>query len=165
MKTNKYTEKIHLETEFPQEQISHWKAAGECIVFTNGCFDLLHRGHVAYLYQAASLGDRLIVGLNTDASVRKLKGQGRPVQDQVNRSEILASLQMVDLVILFGGNTPIDLILKVRPEVLVKGGDWPADQIVGYNEVTAYGGKVQTLGFIEGESTSSIIRRIRETEG
>lgn len=155
-----FEEKIFDENYFPGDKIREWKDNGEKIVFTNGCFDLLHRGHIHYLSTAARLGDILIVGINSDRSVRSIKGPGRPVKDQRNRSEILASLGMVDLVVIFDGDTPIDLIKKVVPDVLVKGGDWKTDEIVGGSFVQENGGNVVSLEFIEGESSSNIIERI-----
>ena len=127
------------------------------IVFTNGCFDLLHVGHVRYLKQAKTLGDILIVGLNTDSSVRGLKGEGRPIQNENDRAEILASLACVDFVVLFSEETPIELIKKILPDYLVKGGDYEPEKIVGYDVVTANGGKVLALDHVEGKSTTSLI--------
>lgn len=129
------------------------------IVFTNGCFDLLHRGHVYYLSRARELGDLLVVGLNSDASVSKLKGPGRPVNDQQARAEVLGALAFVDHVILFSEETPLELIRVVRPHLLVKGGDYNPEEIVGFREVTAWGGQVRTIPLMEGYSTSSIIRK------
>lgn len=129
------------------------------VVFTNGCFDLLHVGHVRYLKQARSLGNILVVGLNTDASVRKLKGPTRPIQNEDDRGEILSSLECVDLVTLFDDETPIELIKQVRPDFLVKGGDWKPETIVGFDFVSSYGGQVKSLNFIDGRSTTKIIER------
>ncbi len=134
------------------------------IVFTNGCFDILHAGHVDYLFKASALGDLLIVGLNTDESVRRLKGPGRPIQDQHARALILASLQYVNYVILFGEDTPLKLITAIQPDVLVKGSDYRAEDIVGYDVVTQHGGRVETIDFLEGYSTTSLIERIRGRE-
>jgi rfaE bifunctional protein nucleotidyltransferase chain/domain len=159
-----FREKIYHEDSFPQNLLEEWKTRGYRLVFTNGCFDLLHRGHMHYLQEAAELGDKLIVGLNSDSSVRRLKGQGRPVMDQLNRSEILASLMMVDLVIVFDADTPLSLIRKVEPDVLVKGGDWPVEEIVGAGFVMEKGGTVRTLSFIGGESTSAVIERIKKSK-
>lgn len=132
------------------------------VVFTNGCFDLLHRGHTDYLAAARALGDLLIVGLNTDASVRRLKGEGRPVTPQEDRARVLAALECVDAVTLFDEDTPLDLIIALAPDVLVKGGDYRADDIVGAEVVRAGGGRVVVLPFSAGRSTSDLIRRIRE---
>jgi len=131
------------------------------IVFTNGCFDILHRGHVHYLSKARELGDVLVIGLNSDASVTRLKGEGRPVNGQEARAEVLGALSMVDHIILFGEDTPLDLILKVRPDVLVKGGDYKKEDIVGYREVMSWGGEVRTIPFLEGYSTTRIIGKQR----
>jgi rfaE bifunctional protein nucleotidyltransferase chain/domain len=135
---------------------------GRRIVFTNGCFDLLHPGHIASLEQARTLGDVLIVGLNSDASVRALKGSGRPVFPERERAEILAALECVDAVVIFDALTPRDLIARLLPDVLVKGGDWPNDQIVGREEVEAAGGRVVSIPVVSGYSTSAILQRIRE---
>ncbi len=132
------------------------------IVFTNGCFDLLHTGHIHLLTQARKQGTLLIVGLNTDSSVKDLKGEGRPIQDEFSRSVLLASFWFVDYVILFSEPTPLQLILKIRPDILVKGGDYVPNEIVGYPEVTAYGGKVISIPFLPGYSTTRIIRKIQQ---
>jgi rfaE bifunctional protein nucleotidyltransferase chain/domain len=136
---------------------------GRRIVFTNGCFDLLHPGHIASLEQARSFGDALIVGLNSDASVRALKGPGRPVFPELERAEILAALECVDAVVIFDASTPRDIIARLLPDVLVKGGDWPSDQIVGREEVEAAGGRVVSIPVVPGYSTSAILQRIRES--
>jgi rfaE bifunctional protein nucleotidyltransferase chain/domain len=133
--------------------------SGKKVVFTNGCFDLLHIGHVRYLKQAKSLGDILIVALNTDASVRKLKGPTRPVQIESDRAEILASLDCVDYTILFDEETPERVIKLIKPDVLTKGGDWKIDQIVGSTFVQSYGGEVRSLQFVDGKSTTSLIEK------
>jgi rfaE bifunctional protein nucleotidyltransferase chain/domain len=138
------------------------KRNGRRIVFTNGCFDLLHPGHLRSLEQARELGDVLIVGLNSDASVRQLKGEGRPVIAERERAEILAALECVDAVLIFPELTPRELVARLLPDVLVKGGDWPSDQIVGREEVEAAGGHVATIPVVPGYSTSDILRRIRE---
>jgi rfaE bifunctional protein nucleotidyltransferase chain/domain len=131
------------------------------IVFTNGCFDLLHRGHVHYLFEAREMGDHLVVGLNSDASVTRLKGEGRPVNDQRSRAEILASLVFVDRVILFPEDTPLNLIRSIKPDLLVKGGDYKKEEIVGFEEVSSWGGEVRIIPILEGYSTSSMIGRSR----
>jgi len=141
--------------------ISIWKHEGLKIVFTNGCFDLLHRGHIHYLEEAAAQGDRLVVGLNSDASVTELKGNSRPIKNELNRAELLSRLDMVDMVILFEENTPFNLISSVLPDVLVKGGDYTVEQIVGHDVVQNNGGVVKRLGFIKGESSSQIIEKIQ----
>ncbi|HOK50632.1 MAG: D-glycero-beta-D-manno-heptose 1-phosphate adenylyltransferase [Bacteroidales bacterium] len=133
------------------------------IVFTNGCFDILHRGHIEYLHQAAEMGDWLIVGLNTDASVRRLKGNGRPVQDEETRALILASLSCVNYVVLFDEDTPLKIIQLVQPDILVKGGDYPdVEKIVGYDVVKQRGGKVIALPFVEGHSTTQLLQKIQQ---
>lgn len=130
------------------------------IVFTNGCFDLLHVGHVRYLQQARSLGDILVVAVNSDTSVKGLKGPERPVQNEQDRAEILLSLGCVDFVTIFSDPTPENVIRQVRPHVLVKGGDWPVEKIVGASFVQSYGGEVKSLPFVTGRSTSSILEKI-----
>ncbi len=133
------------------------------IAFTNGCFDILHKGHVAYLEQAAAMADFLVVGLNSDDSVRRLKGAGRPYVPQDDRAFILSRLEMVDVVCIFEQDTPLELIKKVRPDFLIKGGDYRLHEIVGRDFVEAHGGKVLTIPLIEGRSTTNIIRRIKES--
>ncbi|MCM2281817.1 MAG: D-glycero-beta-D-manno-heptose 1-phosphate adenylyltransferase [Bdellovibrionaceae bacterium] len=133
---------------------------GRRVVFTNGCFDILHVGHIRYLQEAKALGDLLVVGLNTDASVKKLKGSNRPVQDENSRAEIMAALGCVDAVTLFGEETPKELIEKVKPDILVKGGDYKISEIVGADFVQSYGGQVKALQFVPGFSTSSILKRV-----
>jgi rfaE bifunctional protein nucleotidyltransferase chain/domain len=132
------------------------------IVFTNGCFDILHRGHIQYLAQAAELGDLLVIGLNTDESVKKLKGSSRPWLDENARALILASLGFVSAVVLFNEDNPYELIKKIQPDFLVKGGDYKVEEIVGYEVVKAKGGEVLTLALLEGYSTTGIIGRITE---
>jgi D-beta-D-heptose 7-phosphate kinase/D-beta-D-heptose 1-phosphate adenosyltransferase len=136
------------------------RAGGARIVFTNGCFDLLHVGHLRYLVAARALGDLLVVGVNTDASVRGIKGEGRPVVPEQERSELLAALRPVDYVVLFDDPTPEALIRELRPEVLVKGGDWSVETIVGAGFVTSYGGSVTTIPVVPGRSTTSLLERI-----
>lgn len=135
------------------------------LVFTNGCFDILHRGHVQYLAEAASLGDYLIIGLNTDASVKQLKGPSRPYLDQETRAMILASMGFVSAVILFDEETPYQLIRTVKPHILVKGGDYKAEDIVGYDIVTSNGGKVVTIPLVTGFSSTNIIQKIAAKNG
>ncbi len=139
------------------------KRQGKRIVFTNGCFDLLHAGHVRYLEDARRLGDCLIVGLNTDASVRRLKGPGRPVSPEKDRAAVIAALASVDYVALFGDDTPRALIRLIEPDVLVKGADWNAKDIVGSDLVAGYGGKVKTIPFLKGRSTTALIKKIAKT--
>ncbi len=134
---------------------------GERIVFTNGCFDWLHTGHVRSLEAARRLGDRLVVAVNTDAGVRRLKGPGRPIVPARQRAEILAALECVDWVVRFRENTPLGLIRALRPDVLAKGGDWPLDRIVGRKEVESWGGRVVRLREVPGLSTTRLLRRLR----
>ena len=138
-----------------------WRQAGLTIVFTNGCFDLLHSGHVRYLREASELGDLLVTGINTDRSVRDLKGAGRPILALEERSEVLLALRSVHAVVPFDEETPLELIRRIRPHVLVKGGDWAVEDIVGGDVVQADGGRVLSLPYHAGTSTSEIIRRIR----
>lgn len=138
---------------------------GRRVVFTNGCFDLLHPGHVRFLQQARSLGDVLIVAVNSDPSARQLKGPGRPILTEQERCEVLAALQAVDYVTVFDEPTPRELITVLLPDVLVKGGDWPPDQIVGRDEVEAAGGRVYSLPYVEGYSTTNLIKRIIQRFG
>lgn len=138
------------------------KRNGKKVVFTNGCFDLLHPGHIRSLEAARALGDVLIVGMNSDESVRTLKGRGRPVIPAQERAEILASLECVDAVVIFDELTPQRVVAELLPDILVKGGDWPGNQIVGREEVEAAGGKVVLVDVLEGYSTTEILRRIRE---
>jgi len=134
------------------------------VVFTNGCFDLVHQGHIDYLSKARDLGDMLVVGLNTDASVRRLKGPRRPINDEYSRALLLASMVFVDYVVLFDEDTPYELIKAVQPDVLVKGSDYKPEDIVGYDIVTAKGGKVETLDFLPGFSTTAIECKILENK-
>lgn len=130
------------------------------IVFSNGCFDILHRGHIHLLIAAKVAGDKLVVGLNTDNSVRILKGESRPVKDEITRAEILAAIAVVDYVILFDEETPFELIKELRPDVLIKGGDYKIEEIVGHDIVSSYGGKVSTIPFLEGISSSALIDKL-----
>lgn len=139
--------------------LSYWRFKSKIIVFTNGCFDILHRGHIEYLSKAAKHGDVLIIGLNSDKSVKKVKGSGRPYQDQKSRALILASLHFVTAVIMFNEETPYKLIKLIQPDVLVKGGDYNTEDIVGYDIVKAKGGKVITIDYINDYSTSNIIEK------
>ena len=137
------------------------RGAGARIVFTNGVFDLLHPGHVRYLQEARSCGDALVVGLNSDASVRRNKGEGRPIVPGTERAEALAALECVDAVVQFDEDTPAEIVRAIQPDVLVKGADWPADQIVGRDTVEARGGKVVRVAVERGYSTTALIARIR----
>jgi D-beta-D-heptose 7-phosphate kinase/D-beta-D-heptose 1-phosphate adenosyltransferase len=157
----KISEKIK-SAEALTEAVARWRAAGEVIVFTNGCFDLLHYGHIHYLEEARLLGNRLVVGLNSADSVRRLKGPRRPINDELTRTHLLAALQCVDAVAVFEEDTPLRLIELVQPDILVKGGDWQPDQIVGSAGVLARGGTVRSLPFVAGYSTTNIERKILE---
>ncbi len=138
-----------------------WKKEKSRIVFTNGCFDIIHRGHLELLSQAADMGDKFIVALNTDSSVQKLKGEGRPLQDEYTRALVMAGFGFVDLVVLFPQDTPLELIEIIKPDILVKGGDYKAEEIVGYDIVTKNKGTVVTVNFLEGFSTTSIVNKIK----
>lgn len=132
------------------------------LVFTNGCFDILHRGHVTYLAQARALGAGLVVALNTDASVKRLgKGDDRPINNLADRMAVMASLECVSLVTWFDEDTPLQRILEIRPDILVKGGDWPVEKIVGYSEVLGWGGTVHSIPFIHERSTTALVEKIR----
>lgn len=144
-------------------KVDIWKANNEAIVFTNGCFDLIHPGHVSYLANAADCGTKLIIGLNSDSSVSKLKGKNRPILDENARALILASLAFVDAIVFFDEDTPIELIRKILPDILVKGKDYKAEEIVGYAEVIANGGKVETIELVPGYSTSLIEQKIKNS--
>jgi rfaE bifunctional protein nucleotidyltransferase chain/domain len=143
-----------------QHQLNRWRLLGKTIAFTNGCFDILHKGHIASLSDAAREADFLVVGLNSDASASRLKGPDRPINDQNARATVMAALLMVDAVIVFGEDTPLDLINAIRPNVLVKGGDYTLEQIVGAKEVIAAGGRVVINPIVPGFSTSAIIEKI-----
>ncbi len=144
------------------EKVSDWKKQGKKIVFSNGVFDLLHKGHIFSLSQAAKQGDVLVIGLNSDASVKSLKGESRPINDQDARALLLAALVMVDAVVIFEEDTPLELINSILPDVLVKGGDYTIDQIAGAKEVVANGGKVVINPILDGFSTTSIIQAISQ---
>lgn len=159
-KLNKIQNKI-LSHEQLKTSLNIWRFLGKKIVFTNGCFDLLHLGHIDYLAKAADLGDKLVIGLNSDSSASLLKGPGRPISDQRSRSFMLASFSFVDAVILFDEQTPIELIKWIKPDVLVKGADYTPEQIVGADIVLQNGGQVQTLEFLPGYSTTLIEQKIK----
>lgn len=142
-----------------RQQLRH---AGKSVVFTNGCFDLLHPGHVRYLQEARSLGDALIVALNSDRAVRELKGATRPILKENERAEVMAALECVDYVVIFDDISPQATIAALLPDILVKGGDWGVENIIGASEVTAAGGQVLSLNFVPGVSTSEIIDRIQQ---
>jgi rfaE bifunctional protein nucleotidyltransferase chain/domain len=141
--------------------VANWQLGGRKVVFTNGVFDLLHIGHITYLAKASELGDKLIIGLNSDTSVKRIKGESRPVNDQNNRAALLAALFFVDAVVVFEDDTPLNLITALMPDILVKGADYSVENIVGAKEVMANGGEVKTINFVEGYSSTSIIEKIR----
>jgi D-beta-D-heptose 7-phosphate kinase/D-beta-D-heptose 1-phosphate adenosyltransferase len=143
-------------------QVNIWRLVSQPVVFTNGCFDLLHAGHVTYLEAAASEGRRLVVGLNSDASVQRLKGPTRPIQAQNYRARVLAALACIDAVVIFDQDTPLELIQHLRPDILAKGADYTLEQIVGAQEVMAYGGKVARIPLVPGQSTTSLVEKSRQ---
>jgi len=155
----KAAEKI-LDWERVEKRVAEWRAAGETIVFTNGCFDLLHVGHITLLEDCRRFGSKLVVGLNSDASVCGLKGPSRPIVGERERLRVLAALAAVDAVVLFGEETPLELIKLMKPGVIVKGGDYVAESVVGYAEVTAAGGRVEIVPTVEGVSTTNLMRKL-----
>ena len=162
-----YLDKIYdkiANKESLEKKLDLWRKEGKTIVFSNGCFDILHRGHVEYLSKAADLGDILVIGLNTDSSVKRLKGPSRPVNDEKARAIVLAALEFVDAVIFFEEDTPYNLIKFVQPDVLVKGKDYKAEDIVGYDIVINNGGKVETIDLVAGFSTTNVIKSLKGTE-
>lgn len=159
-----YRAKIRL-LDALRDEIERLQSSGLRVVFTNGCFDLLHPGHARYLCAARALGDYLVIGVNTDRSVRAIKGQGRPVVPEDDRAEMLAALDFVDAVVLFDEEDPLRVIQTLRPDVLVKGGDWSEKDIVGADEVRSAGGEVRRIPLVPGRSTSTIIERIRSGQG
>ncbi|MDR0970964.1 MAG: D-glycero-beta-D-manno-heptose 1-phosphate adenylyltransferase [Bacteroidales bacterium] len=144
-----------------KKKVSIWKRENKKIVFTNGCFDIIHKGHITYLASSKDLGDKLIIGLNSDSSISCLKGEMRPLQDETSRAMILASLFFVDTIVLFSEQTPYNLIKEIKPDILVKGADYKKEDIVGYDILSSYGGEVKTLKFLEGYSTTNIIKKIQ----
>ena len=148
-----------------QRMLNIWRFQGKKIVFTNGCFDILHLGHIDYLSKAAELGNLLIVGLNTDESVRRIKGGNRPLQDEISRATVLAALQFVNIVVYFGEDTPYNCIKITQPDVLVKGGDYSPEEIVGYDIVRAKSGTIATIKYLEGYSTTAIENKILKKGG
>lgn len=145
-----------------REITQSWKDAGDEVVFTNGCFDILHLGHVDYLEKARAKGNKLIVGVNEDASVKKLKGKNRPINNENARARLIAALEFVDAVVLFGEDTPLELISELSPDVLVKGNDYKISNIVGADIVIEKGGKVETIDLVEGYSTTKIVEQIKK---
>lgn len=160
MKATKHIQQKILDAHHLQQELMRWRKFSKRIVFTNGCFDILHAGHIHSLMQAASFADVLIVGLNSDASTKRLKGDNRPVNNEQNRALLLASLAVVDAVVLFDEDTPYELITSILPDVLVKGGDYTVDTIVGAKEVMENGGTVEIIPLVEGLSTTSLIQKI-----
>ncbi len=159
-----HTQSKIVNKELLHDQIKKWQQEGAEVVFTNGCFDILHLGHIDYLEKAKALGQRLVIGLNTDASVSKLKGPERPLNNEYARSRILAALAFVDAVVLFGEETPKELISYLKPNILVKGNDYLAENIVGADIVKANGGRVETISLVDGYSTTNIVERIKNTK-
>lgn len=151
-----------LNWEQAQEKVTDWKDLGLDVVFTNGCFDILHLGHVDYLEKARSLGDKMIVAINEDASVKKLKGENRPINNEIARARLLAGLEFVDAVVHFGEDTPKELIEHLLPDILVKGSDYEIGNIVGADVVIEHGGKVETIDLVEGYSTTKIVEQIKK---
>ncbi len=152
--------KIILDRSDLENVLAIWRFKDQKIIFTNGCFDIIHLGHVEYLAKAASLGNQLVIGLNSDASVKRLKGPSRPVQDENTRAMVLASFSFVAKVVIFDEDTPLDLIKLVKPGILVKGGDYEPEKIVGYDVVTSYGGEIVTIDLVDGHSTTGIIHKL-----
>ena len=159
---NKLNTKIYSLEEL-ENQVNAWKQAGEEVVFTNGCFDIIHRGHIEVLAQTADLGNRLIVGLNSDSSIQKLKGKNRPIIDEQSRAILLASFSFVDAVVLFSEETPINLISTLKPDMLAKGGDYEINTIVGHKVVQENGGQVILVPFVDGFSSTTIIDNIKKS--
>lgn len=141
--------------------VQQWKEKGEKVVFTNGCFDILHLGHVDYLQKSRNLGSKMVLGLNTDASIARLKGAERPIVPEHARARVMASLEFIDLIVLFSEDTPLNLIEKIQPSILVKGNDYKIAQIVGAKEVLENGGEVKTIELVEGFSTTNIVEKIK----
>lgn len=144
-----------------QRKLAFWRFTGKKVVFTNGCFDILHRGHLEYLSKSADCGHAMVLGLNSDASVRSIKGESRPVQDETTRALLLAGFSFISAVVLFSEDTPYELIKTVQPDILVKGADYKPEQIVGYDIVMAKGGQVITIDLTEGFSTTSIVNKMK----
>ena len=161
MKNLDFVKKKILDRKTLSSLLAVWSFQQKKVVFTNGCFDILHLGHIDYLSKAKDLGDVLIIGLNTDLSVQRLKGESRPVVNEYARAMLLASLHFVDAVVLFDEDTPYELIKVVQPNVLVKGSDYNEEDIVGYDIVKSNGGSIKTIDFLEGYSTSSIIEKLK----
>ncbi len=163
MKHLVYIQSKILDTDALRHKVALWQFQSKKVVFTNGCFDLLHQGHLQTLTAARDMGDILVIGLNTDASVKRLKGESRPIQDQQTRALVLAALGFVDAVVLFAEDTPLKLIEQVTPQVLVKGGDYKAEDVVGYRWVTSHGGHVEIIPLLDGHSTTNTTNRLKES--
>lgn len=148
--------------ERAKAQVNAWKKTSKKVVFTNGCFDLVHLGHVDYLEKARSLGDRLVLGLNSDSSIARFKGPERPLQDENSRARVMAAMQFIDLVVLFSEDTPMNLISELKPDILVKGSDYLTENIVGADVVQNAGGVVRTIPFVQGYSTTKIVENIKK---
>ena len=145
-----------------QSRLHHWRAVGGRVVFTNGCFDILHRGHIDLLAHCREMGDYVVLGLNSDASVKKLKGPERPINDQLSRAVVMAALSFVDVVIIFEEETPLEIITEIKPDMLVKGGDYKASEVVGAEIVRANGGEVRIVPLVVGYSTTNTINKASE---
>ncbi|MCT4614432.1 MAG: D-glycero-beta-D-manno-heptose 1-phosphate adenylyltransferase [Marinifilaceae bacterium] len=154
-------DKIYFNKKEAAKRLKYWKFKDEKVVFTNGCFDLVHRGHIEYLAKAADIGTKLIVGLNSDASVKNLKGESRPINDEDSRAELLAAFSFIDMVIIFDEETPLELIQYISPKYLVKGSDYKVEEIVGYDHVKRNGGDIITMNFLSGYSSTNIIKKIK----
>lgn len=160
---------IHIQQKIIDNTISlnallhRWRLKSQTIVFTNGCFDIIHQGHIINLAKTAALGNKLIVGLNSDASIRRLKGAERPIQNEASRALVLAAFQFVNAVVIFNKDTPLELITQIQPDVLVKGGDYQKHQIIGAKEVESYGGRVAVIPLVAGFSTTNIVRQLKNT--
>ena len=141
-------------------RVMKWREAGKSIVFTNGCFDIIHRGHIEYLQKAKALGDKLVLGLNSDKSIKKIKGSNRPIQFQADRAAVLDAIEVIDVVVIFNEETPLELINELKPDILVKGGDYEEDSVVGANEIKMWDGSVVIIPYIESQSTTGIIDRV-----
>ncbi|QCK13679.1 D-glycero-beta-D-manno-heptose 1-phosphate adenylyltransferase [Mangrovivirga cuniculi] len=159
--STKSSKKILSDRNKASEIVAGWKKAGNKVVFTNGCFDLIHAGHVEYLEKASEKGDKLIIGLNSDSSVRNIKGKERPIVNQYARAKVLAALGFVDMVVFFEEDTPLELIMSLKPTTLIKGADYNISNIVGADFVIENGGKVETIELVEGFSTTNIIEKIK----
>ena len=162
MHLNKLNTKIYSLEEL-KNQVNAWKQAGEEVVFTNGCFDIIHRGHIEVLAQTADLGNKLIIGINSDSSIQKLKGKNRPIIEEQSRAILLASFSFVDAVVLFSEETPLNLISTLKPDVLAKGGDYEINTIVGHKVVQENGGQVILVPFVDGFSSTTIIDKIKKS--